>query len=350
MELLRILNEKLWNPDFWLPQNISWEEINKYTQFNGAHIVLVTCSIAIGFYVVRVLFEKFIANPIGAYMRVPEKNIFVPNAILESYYLKNRIISESIAMMISKDTGLTVDFIQKWFSTRKDLNRPSKRQKFNETFWRFVFYLFIWILGYYILHDKPWFSDTNECWRNYPKQHVDIDIYYYYMIEMGFYVSLLATQFFDIRRKDFWQMFLHHIVTLSLLLFSYVCNYMRIGSLVLLLHDTADSSLELAKLLNYANVKKLCDPIFGFFTLNWLVTRLYLYPTKILNSTTYEIHDHIDPFPSLTLFNILLYSLQVMHFIWFYMILRTIYKVFCLGISEDERSDIGSEDMHEHKE
>ena len=64
------------------------------------------------------------------------------------------------------------------------------------------------------------------------------------MISMSFYWSLAVSQFYDVKRKDFWQMFIHHIATLLLLAFSWVCNLHRIGSLVLFLHDCADIFLE----------------------------------------------------------------------------------------------------------
>ena len=64
------------------------------------------------------------------------------------------------------------------------------------------------------------------------------------MIELAFYWSLLFSQFIDVKRKDFWQMFLHHIATISLLSFSYIVNFVRVGSLVLVVHDCADYWLE----------------------------------------------------------------------------------------------------------
>ena len=90
------------------------------------------------------------------------------------------------------------------------------------------------------------------------------------MLEMAFYWSLTLTQFTDVKRKvsmaclyhillspvfwqDFWEMFIHHIATLVLLILSWTNHMHRMGSLVLLVHDFADHCLELAKLARYAN-------------------------------------------------------------------------------------------------
>jgi Protein transporter of the TRAM (translocating chain-associating membrane) superfamily, longevity assurance factor len=69
------------------------------------------------------------------------------------------------------------------------------------------------------------------------------------MISLSFYYSLAVSQFFDVKRKDFWQMFLHHICTICLLSFSWICNLTRIGTLVLLVHDCADIFLEVSILI-----------------------------------------------------------------------------------------------------
>lgn len=39
-------------------------------------------------------------------------------------------------------------------------------------------------------------------------------------------------------------MFIHHLVTVALLSFSWACNLHRVGALVLLIHDFADIPLE----------------------------------------------------------------------------------------------------------
>jgi hypothetical protein len=75
-------------------------------------------------------------------------------------------------------------------------------------------------------------------------------------------------------------MFLHHIVTIFLMVFSYICNFVRVGSVILLLHDSADYWLELAKMATYARFKNLCDASFIIFAIVWLITRLILFPFK----------------------------------------------------------------------
>lgn len=44
--------------------------------------------------------------------------------------------------------------------------------------------------------------------------------------------------------QDFLIMFVHHLATISLISFSYVNNMLRVGSLVMCVHDTSDFLLE----------------------------------------------------------------------------------------------------------
>ena len=122
--------------------------------------------------------------------------------------------------------------------------------------------------------------DTKEYWNNYPKHEMSDDLYWYYTIELGFYLSLLVSQFFDTKRKDFWQMFLHHIVTICLLVFSYVCNFTRVGSFILLLHDCVDPWLELGKLGLYCRSETFSNISFSIFTIVWFITRIVGFPIR----------------------------------------------------------------------
>ncbi|VVC88818.1 unnamed protein product [Leptidea sinapis] len=122
------------------------------------------------------------------------------------------------------------------------------------------------------------------------------------MVSSAFYWSLTISQFWDVRRKDFWQMFIHHIATIALLSFSWVCNLHRIGTLVLLLHDCADIFVE-----------RLCDTSFLALIVVWISTRVGIYPFYIIWSTSVRAPELVPMFPAYYIFNSLLCLLLVLH-------------------------------------
>lgn len=124
-------------------------------------------------------------------------------------------------------------------------------------------------------------------------QHLPNDVYWYYMVEMGFYVSLLLSLCMDARRKDFLQMILHHLVTLGLVAFSWATNLVRIGALVLCLHDTVDGWMEVLNPLTLT--VEVLNPLILTLMLNPLALSLTM---GLLNPLTLTLvlclHDTID--------------------------------------------------------
>lgn len=230
--------------------------------------------------------------------------------------------------------------------------------------------------GVIVLWDKPWFWDVKSCWYGYPHQVIDFfvvfklyvhnnltflqsvenDIWWYYMISMSFYWALTVTQFFDNKRKDFWQMFIHHMITLLLMALSWVCNLHRVGSLVLVVHDCADILLEVkqivhyfvhektidsidrfslfcfqaAKITKYAKYQKICDCLFAAFTIVWIVTRLGFYP-RIIYSSSVEAPKILPMFPAYYIFNSLLILMLCLHVVWTYVILQIAHTALKSG-------------------
>jgi ceramide synthetase len=180
-------------------------------------------------------------------------------------------------------------------------------------------------------------------------QSIHNDIWWYYMISMAFYWSLTFSQFIDNKRKDFWQMFIHHVLTLVLISLSWVCNLHRVGSLVLLVHDCADILLEAAKFLKYANLQKACDIVFGVFTITWIVTRLGLYP-RIIYSTSVEAPEILPMYPVYYIFNSLLIALLVLHLIWTYMILQIVVQTFKAGHMDGDVRSSSDEEITDSSE
>lgn len=62
----------------------------------------------------------------------------------------------------------------------------------------------------------------------------------YMLAQLAFWVQQILVINIEERRKDHWQMFSHHIVTISLIYGSYRYGHTRVGNLILVLMDVVD--------------------------------------------------------------------------------------------------------------
>ncbi|XP_075816762.1 ceramide synthase 5 [Microtus pennsylvanicus] len=344
----------LWSERFWLPQNVSWADLEGPADGYGyprARHMLSVFPLAAGIFSVRLLFERFIAKPCALHVGIEDSVLYrvESNDTLEKVFISiTKYPDEKRLEGLSKQLDWDVRKIQCWFRHRRNQDKPPTLTKFCESMWRLTFYLCIFCYGIRFLWLTPWFWDTRQCWQNYPYQPLSRELYYYYIMELAFYWSLMFSQFIDVKRKDFLIMFVHHLATIGLITFSYINNMVRVGTLVMCLHDSSDFLLEAAKLANYAKYQRLCDSLFVIFSAVFMVTRLGIYPLWILNTTLFESWEMIGPYPSWWLFNGLLLILQVLHVIWSYLIARIAFKALIRGkVSKDDRSDVESSSEEE---
>jgi len=89
--------------------------------------------------------------------------------------------------------------------------------------------------------------------------------------------------------------------------------------------------LQASKMAMYTKYQRVCDTLFVFFTLSWLVTRLGFFPFWIINNTLFGAALIVPMFPAYYIFNSLLIILLVLHLFWTYLILRVAYKSILVG-------------------
>ncbi|CAG0897806.1 unnamed protein product [Darwinula stevensoni] len=166
---------------------------------------------------------------------------------------------------------------------------------------------------------------------------VTLDVWWYYMLELGFYFSLSVTLMFDVKRKDFLAQMTHHVVTISLLMGSWINGATRVGSLILLVHDCADVFLECGKLMKYFHIsEKIIHTVFVMFLVTWVLTRIIYFPLYIIIPITQGLLDwdrerHGSCFAS-NVIVILLWSLFGLHLYWTVLILQIVYKSAILKV------------------
>ncbi|XP_067281004.1 ceramide synthase 2a [Pseudorasbora parva] len=339
------LSEWFWNERLWFPEGLGWANLEDHdgVTYSKAADLWVTLPIALAFLIIRQVFERMVAIPLAAAMGVKEKvRVHVADEpVLESYFkITSKNPKQGEIESLGKKTGYPERRIHRWFRRRRNQERPNQLKKFREASWRFTFYLLAFIAGLAALVDKPWFYEMEEMWAGFPMLPLLPSQYWYYMIELGFYMSLLFSVASDVKRKDFKEQIVHHVATILLISFSWVVNYIRAGTLIMLVHDASDYLLESAKMFNYAGWRKACNYIFIVFAVSFIITRLIIFPFWIIRCTWVYPVTIYRPFFGYYFFNGLLFVLLCLHIFWAVLILRMAIK-FLPGnnIVEDERSD-----------
>lgn len=346
------VNNLIWYEKYWLGEDAKWEDfISTDPNVYYPNIKHMNWSIVGGVLLVllRYIYEGTLIKPLGHWMGLRERKHIhlVPSPPLEAAYSKFRSkVPQAEMEKLMKQTDMTERQIQRWFFKKRIRQMPSSLYKFRECSWHLLFYTFSFSYGLYALWDKPWLWVTVNCWVGWPKQHIDNDIFALYLIELSFYWSLLFAIIFqrDYQKKDKKEMVVHHIVTILLIYFSWACNFVRVGSLVLVVHDVADPWLSIAKMAKYTKHQTTCEIFFAMFIITWIVSRIFVYPLWVLNASAIEIHDYVTTFPAYWFFNGLLIVLQLLHIMWTYLILSIAFQKFSTGtIEKDIRSESDSE-------
>lgn len=340
------LYDWFWSESVWVPPGYSWDDISSKSGGklpNPGDLWLYPFVIA-GIFVTLnyFLLTPLIFNPIGKYFCVRSKPYKHPphNAALDLVYKQHRsraphtLVAES-----AKNLGWSERQVERWLRQKTVSTQATKLEKFNDAAWQFTYYVLYCVFGIVVLYDKSWLYDVTQCWHKFPRHDLDNEIWWYYMIALGFYWGQTLTHFIQPKRNDSSQMLCHHLVTIILTSLSFTCNFARIGSLILLVHECADIPLLVAKMFGYGGRRDLMDKSFMVFLILWIVTRLGIFPFVLIKSTLFDAHRQEKMFyPVYYIFNGLILAIFFMHLIWTYNIVQVIVR----KMSNDHITDVRS--------
>ncbi|KAI1698102.1 TLC domain-containing protein [Ditylenchus destructor] len=311
----------LWSPEYWLPGGKTWQDLPTNCSDVFVWPILFSFMILVTRFTFEALMEKTLDWSQRTYSR---------------------------SLLISSLRSLT---------TLPITNRL-RRKKMLENLWRLVAHMGIILYGLSVLISRSWLYDLRQCWIDYPNHSVDSTLWWYYNLQTAYYYSLLITCAFDVRRSDFVAIFIHHVATIGLLSMSWTINFVRIGTLVLVLHNVSDVVFEVMKYLKYSGRSpRMVNASFVVFLASWIATRLIYLPFVLLRSVIFDAPDYIQPGYSLFLHPFqspvaprlmidLILVLQALHLFWSILIV----KALCRTISNGELEDVRSDDEAEEEE
>lgn len=276
-------------------------------------------------------------------------------------FLTDSVISRVKQLSQTGGRVLSRFLFKRGFTDSDSLSGPIQMKKWTEQSWQLFVHASFALLEGYILSGEPWYDQPATCWIPHPYEQLKgfrKDLVVVYMAQLSIWIyTCVIHRFFDERRKDYYVMYVHHIATIALVACSFSVGYLRIGILVLWVHDVSDIFIDLLKMTNYL---KLDGPK-GWFgseiayvasLVAWVYWRLYRYPFRVLRGSWLEPYWLHAPQPrvndgmwgamqfDLPLWielNGLLFLLLGLHIYWFKLLLGVGWRIITESTREASR-------------
>lgn len=334
-----------WQDDFWVLKGYSWSDLTP-EKIPGYPDYRDIISYPFFFSIIMLMLKYFIFYPLilsplteslglpNRKHRKPIKSKFLENVFSQfGVHLPKDVMKDSIANMQWPQRK-----VERWLRRKQASLKLTVHEKFVDNFYTWVYKSLFFVYGLKVISQQPYFHDISNCWENYPHQAVDDGLWWYYMIGVSFCTSQTISFINQPIKTETIVIIIHHFITVALLGFSWVTNCVRIGSLILLLHEASDTVILIGKVFRYLKYEKTTDCCFALFIVVWFTTRVYIFPTFILKSIMFDLPANITDIPALYVFEILLFGIFALNMKWTVMIIAMIYRKLVQGVVDDLRS------------
>jgi hypothetical protein len=249
------------------------------------------------------------------------------------------------------ETAFIAPLIQ-WL-IKKGYLLQEKQNKVRESLWKNIAILSFSMGGYAVAGHQNWFFNREKYFSVYPYEPGN-DMRWYYMLYLSFWIQSIAFIVkFAVKRKDNFELLLHHIVTIILMISSYALGMTPIGLCVLMIHELNDLLLESAKICVYLQWTLASNVLFGLFAVTWYLVRWGFYTHNILYAVYfYGYKDVVSPMlmndakqktfihGAYWAFILFLTVLLLLQIYWGILIGKMVLQTFQMGnVSKDIRSD-----------
>ena len=197
-------------------------------------------------------------------------------------------------------------------------------------------YLILTIFGYYVLKDINYFPKSllgkgwlpNMFIKGYPNSFYleKPPLFdFYYMVCLSFFTCDFIFLLINDKQTDFIIMFVHHICTISLIVFSHLVHYSNVGSIVLFLHMETDIFVHLTRFLLQTEVPEIFKNISGIaLVFDFLYVRVY-----VLGDIIYVLYHYVTWKGVIDWFLLIFLTIiYLMHINWAIMLVQKMIILF----------------------
>lgn len=171
-------------------------------------------------------------------------------------------------------------------------------------------------------------------YTNYPCLAIPKNLDDFYIFKLSYHMyELFYSVLFQRNRSDFPEYFLHHLMTWSLIFFSYSLNMLPMGSIVMLVHDVTDLTVTLFKLT--VDVTHIIVQIITYVSLltSWVYFRIWFFPCYIIYKLYEECYgpgklcQNVN-YSMLNMMFAFISGLACLHVFWLYLLLNGLVRRF----------------------
>jgi acyl-CoA-dependent ceramide synthase len=234
-----------------------------------------------------------------------------------------------------------------------NITNKAKADRFMEQAYAALYFGVFSPYGLYVMyHTETWYFRNSGYYERYPHKTHTADFKAYYLLQAAYWCQQAIVLILQLEkpRKDFKELVLHHVVTVSLVVASYRFHFTYVGLGVFVTHDISDFFLATSKTLNYID-HPLIGPYFGLFILVWIYMRHYI--NLGIMAGLFNEFKNVGPWFmdwdagyyksrfAQSVAVTLLGSLQAMNLFWLWLIMRIAKRFVMSGYTEavDERSE-----------
>ena len=168
--------------------------------------------------------------------------------------------------------------------------------------------------------------------QNYPCMVLPeyLDDFYVFKLSYHFY-ELIYTLLLHRGRPDFPEYVLHHLMTWSLIFFSYSLTMLPMGSIVMLVHDVTDLIVTLFKLTIDITPLFVQFSIYSSMLASWVYFRLWYFPVHLIYHLYWECYTEkfSNPRINFSMLNMLfafIVGLACLHLFWFFLMVQGLVR------------------------